>query len=149
MSRRDSREAAFKVIFQYEFRKKPAEELVEDYFNDIEDFEEEIKKESGKLEKDYILEVVEGTLEHRDEFLALIDKTVTDWKLERVFKVEIAILTMAMYEMFYKDDIPVGVAINEAVDIAKKYGREESGKFVNGVLGTIYREKTGGEEVKS
>ena len=47
MSRRDSREAAFKVIFQYEFRKKPAEELVEDYFNDIEDFEEEIKKESG------------------------------------------------------------------------------------------------------
>lgn len=146
MGRRESRETAVKVIFQYEFQEKTADELVNGYFENIDDYESDEEQKTEDLEKDYILEVVKGTLEHRKEFLELIDKTATDWKIERMAKMDLAVLTVALYEIFYKDDIPDSVAINEAVDIAKKYGRDEASKFVNGVLGTIYRERTGAEE---
>ena len=143
MSRRDSREVAVKIMYQREFQAKTAEQFVNEYFEFAEDFKSEDVDNIDELEKDYILDVVSGTIAHRDEFWELITATAKDWKPERIAKVDVAVLLVALYEVLYKDDVPTNVAINEAVEIAKRYGRDESGKFVNGILGAIYRAKTG------
>lgn len=78
-----------------------------------------------------------GILEHRSELEALIARRARNWRLDRIGRVEKFILLMALHEMFYRDDIPFNVSINEAVELAKIYGDAESGKFVNGILGEI------------
>jgi N utilization substance protein B len=81
--------------------------------------------------------LIRGTLEHRDAIDALIKKHTVNWELHRIAAVDRNILRLAIYEMLHRDDIPPVVSINEAVDIAKKFSTEDSGKFVNGVLDKI------------
>jgi N utilization substance protein B len=78
--------------------------------------------------------LIRGAIEHRDEIDRMIRKLAKNWDLRRMATVDRNILRLAIYEMIYRDDIPPVVSINEAVDIAKKYSTEESGKFVNGIL---------------
>jgi N utilization substance protein B len=78
-----------------------------------------------------------GTIEHRAEIDARIQKQVKNWALNRIAAVDRNVLRLAIYEMLHRDDIPPVVSINEAVDIAKKFSTAESGKFVNGVLDKI------------
>lgn len=85
----------------------------------------------------YIKEVYDGVKDKTAEIDAIIEKITSSWKLERISKVDLAILRLAIYEMKYRSDVPNSAAINEAVELAKKYGAEGSGKFVNGVLGGI------------
>ena len=84
--------------------------------------------------------LIRGTLQHRDDVDATIRRTVRNWELHRIAAVDRNILRLAIYEMLHRDDIPPVVSINEAVDIAKRFSTEESGKFVNGVLDRIRSE---------
>ena len=81
--------------------------------------------------------LIRGTLEHRDEADALIKKHAKNWDLHRIAAVDRNILRLAIYEMLHRDDIPPVVSINEAVDIAKKFSTQDSGKFVNGILDKV------------
>jgi N utilization substance protein B len=84
--------------------------------------------------------LIRGTLEHRDEADALVKKHAINWELHRIAAVDRNILRLAIYEMLHREDIPPVVSINEAVDIAKKFSTEDSGKFVNGILDKVKSE---------
>ena len=84
--------------------------------------------------------LIRGTLEHRDAIDALIKKHAKNWELHRIAAVDRNILRLAIYEMLHREDIPPVVSINEAVDIAKKFSTQDSGKFVNGILDKVKSE---------
>lgn len=84
--------------------------------------------------------LIRGTLEHRDEIDARIRPLARNWELHRMATVDRNVLRLAFYEMLHRDDIPPVVSINEAVDIAKKYSTEDSGRFVNGILDSLRKE---------
>ena len=84
--------------------------------------------------------LIRGTLEHRDEVDEVIKKHAKNWDLHRIAAVDRNILRLAIYEMLHRDDIPPVVSINEAVDIAKKFSTQDSGKFVNGILDKVKSE---------
>jgi len=84
--------------------------------------------------------LIRGTLEHRDELDVHIQKHAKNWALHRMAAVDRNILRLAVYEMLHRPDIPPVVSINEAVDIAKKYSTDDSGKFVNGILDSLRKE---------
>ncbi|KAA0206041.1 transcription antitermination factor NusB [Candidatus Uhrbacteria bacterium] len=92
-------------------------------------------------EKDFALSIVNGVMQHRED----IDKAITtfapDWPLPKITTVDRNILRIGTYELLYNFDIPSKVAINEAIELAKTFGGESSGKFVNGVLGAVYRDQ--------
>ena len=85
----------------------------------------------------YADEVLSGIDAHTEEIDALIDEIAIGWKIERMPKVDLSILRIAIYEMQHRDDIPCGVSINEAVELAKEFGGEKSSAYVNGMLGTL------------
>ncbi len=144
MSRRSAREAAVKIIFQNEFvdqRLMPengtsgetldAESMLAMYLNSISE------EEGKKLETQYVLNVLDGITKVVDELDALILAHSKDWTLDRMAKMDLAILRVALYEMKYMPDIPVSVSINEAVEIAKQFSYPEASAFINGVLGSV------------
>lgn len=129
MSRRSARKNAFILLFQMEFSEE-YEELKEMFF-------EEKEAPVSEEDKAFILAVVDGVKEHQAEIDALIDSCAKGWDTQQMNKVDLAILRLAVYEMRYAQDTPVGVAINEAVEIAKKFSSEEAPAFINGILGKI------------
>ena len=128
MSRRSARKNAFFLLFQMDFNEAAEFEQVKEIFFAE---KEEPVEESDKA---FILSEVEGVHEHMEEIDAIIEQSATGWDLGRMNKVELAILRLAVYEMKY-GETPVGVAINEAVELAKKFSSDEAPAFVNGVLG--------------
>ena len=128
MSRRELREQIFKLIFRAEFYDK--EELPEQEKLFFEDYELNMKPE----DETYISEKSNKILEKLDEIDGMIHQEAKGWTTERMGKIELTILRLAIYEIKFDEDVPAGVAINEAVEIAKKFGQEESAGFVNGVL---------------
>ena len=128
MSRRELREQIFKLIFRAEFYDK--EELPEQEKLFFEDYELNMKPEDVT----YISEKSNKILEKLDEIDGMINQEAKGWTTERMGKIELTILRLAIYEIKFDEDVPAGVAINEAVEIAKKFGQEESAGFVNGVL---------------
>jgi N utilization substance protein B len=91
-------------------------------------------------DKYFAIQLVEGTLKYQDEFDQYIKKIILQWDLERLANVDKNVIRMALYEMKYLSDIPVSVSINEAIELVKVFGTEDSGKFVNGVLDSIRKE---------
>ena len=131
MNRSQIRELAFKLLYQIEIQKEISDEDMELFFENNNITSEEAKS--------YIKDVVKGT--STQEILELISNNLKkDWNLERITKVNLALLKLAIYEIKYKD-IPFKVAINEAVELAKKYGEETSPVFINGILASIVKEK--------
>ena len=128
MSRRELREQIFKLIFRAEFYDK--EELPEQEKLFFEDYELNMKPE----DETYISEKSNKILEKLDEIDGMINQEAKGWTTERMGKIELTILRLAIHEIKFDEDVPAGVAINEAVEIAKKFGQEESAGFVNGVL---------------
>lgn len=128
MSRRELREQIFKLLFRVEFNsKEDMEEQCSLFFGD---------EENSASEKDaaYILEKCQKILNQLAEIDKLIDETAKGWNTKRMGKVDLTIIRLAVYEMKYDDDVPTSVAINEAVELAKKFGQDGSSSFVNGVL---------------
>ena len=142
MSRRLAREFAIQFLYSTDFnRNENTDEMLEDFY--------EIKKEQGKdgqqdsmkeADMKFAEEIIKGTIGKLQEIDQFIQNNTTGWTKERIAKVDLAILRLALYEILFRDDIPDSVSINEAIELAKKYSTDESGSFVNGVLGKIKRE---------
>ena len=132
MTRQVARETVMQMLYQMEAQADFSIEAKAAY---LENFIEG----DDNNQFDYINSVYEAYASHSDEIDDLIEASSKGWKLERLAKVDLAILRVCVAEMMYKSDskVPVGVAINEAVSIAKKFGGDSSGKFVNGILGTV------------
>ena len=130
MTRRALREQVFLMLFRVEFHS--AEEMEEQ----MKLYEEQLE---GCSEKDtaYILDKFKGIVEKLDEIDAAIGEGSKGWKVSRMAKVDLALIRLAVYEMRYEEDVPVKVAINEAIELAKQYGSDESSAFVNGVLAKL------------
>ncbi len=126
MSRRELREQIFKMLFRIEFHE--SEELTEQ----MELFLEE--GERSKEDETYIQQKYAKIAEKIEEIDAAINEKAKGWKTSRMGKVDLSILRLAVYEIRYDEEIPTGVAINEAVELAKKYGTDNSASFINGVL---------------
>lgn len=131
MKRSEIRENIFKLVFCGDFH--ASDELsgqVESYF------EEELP-EISEAEHAYIAEKFEKIKNQVTEIDAKINEVAKGWKTDRMGKAELAILRLAVYEMLYDEDVPVKVAINEAVELAKKFGGDDSPAFVNGILAKL------------
>ena len=132
MNRSAIREKAFKLIYSLEIQKKEnLEEQIQLYLesNNIND----------KDAIEYIKDAVLGIEKDKQEIISQIERNLkSDWKLERISKIDLSILKLAIYEIKYKE-IPYKVAINEAVELAKRYGEDTSRTFVNGVLASIVK----------
>ena len=133
MNRSAIRENAFKLIYSLEIQKtENLEEQIELFFesNDIKD--EEAKK--------YIKNAILGINKNEEKVLENIEKNLKeDWKLNRISKMDLSILKLAIYEIKFSD-VPYKVAINEAVELAKKYGEDKSKNFVNGILASVVKD---------
>ena len=132
MSRKNDRKHAFCLIFQRDFGDET--EISEALAYYLENFAEE---EASEI--DFIFREIQGVYDNLAEIDRLIGETSAAWDISRISKIDLAIMRLAVYELVYDDSIGEGVSINEAVELAKAYSTEESGKFVNGVLGKISR----------
>ena len=133
MSRRGARRNAFYLLFQMDFSEAEEFEQVKELF--FAEKEEPVEEE----DKEFILSEVEGVHAHMAEIDEMITASANGWDPARMNKVDLAILRLAVYEMKY-GETPIGVAINEAVELTKKYGAGEDYQFVNGLLGAVARD---------
>lgn len=129
IDRRRTRDVALKVLFQHDVGHVPIGEALQ-----------VVSRGDASIDWAFVDEVCRGVAARRAELDALIRPHLTGWALDRLASVDRVILRMALYELRHLAT-PPGVVINEAVELAKRYGTEDSGRFVNGVLGTIYREE--------
>ena len=97
--------------------------------------------EPGAADRAYITRVLDGVVNHLDELDGEIEAASRDWRVERMPKVDLTILRLATWEILHEEDVPGSVAINEAVELASRSSEPASGRFINGVLGTILRKK--------
>jgi len=126
--RTKARECALQVLYAMDIRKGSKHEVAESYW---------LEKDEDQEIKVFAQELIEGTLVKISEIDMLITKYADNWRIERMAVIDRNIIRMAIYELLFAADIPPKVAINEAVDLAKKFGDDESGSFVNGVLDKI------------
>lgn len=128
VNRKMAREMAVRFLFQIEFQKNNIKEQVEDFLESvaIEDYD-----------KDYFLEIINGVINSLKEIDEIIESKAKGWTIDRMAKMDLPILRVAIYEMKHREDIPVSVSINEAVELAKKFGSDDSSRFVNGLLGQV------------
>ncbi|MBS4536207.1 transcription antitermination factor NusB [Clostridium sp. D2Q-14] len=135
MGRRNARESSMKLLYQLELNKDFNEETIESFFNNEDFSNEDFSKDEQKY-IDHSIRTIKEKLNVIDEN---IEKHINGWKKDRLSKVDLAILRIAIYEIMYRDDIPTEVSINESIEISKKFSSDESSKFINGVLGTFVR----------
>jgi N utilization substance protein B len=126
--RRKAREFALMVMYELEFRPGEAERILKGFWQD---------HPAAPEVQGFAESLVRGTLEHADEIDRQVAGHATHWSLARIAPVERNILRLAAYELLHRHDVPEKVAINEAIELAKLYGSEESGAFVNGILDQI------------
>lgn len=139
ITRRQAREITLCLVFDFGFNsdEKP-EELLDLYVTYFPEADEE-KMEDQIKENDYISDVYFGVAESIEELDEIISRYSIKWKPERISRVSMSILRLAVYELLYMKDIPEEVTVNEAVELAKKYDTDDSYTFVNGVLGAVIK----------
>lgn len=127
--RTKARECALKILYAIEIAKEKPEDAMTIYWDNSDPEEADVRS--------YANELVRGVVKNRAKIDELITKHATNWQLERMAVIDKNIMRLAVYELLFSGEIPPKVAINEAIDIAKKYGDKDSGKFVNGILDKI------------
>lgn len=133
MNRSAIRENTFKLLYSKEIQKEIDEEQIELFLED-----NNINKQE---QSEYIRKCIYGINENIEEIIELIEKNLKEkWTIDRISKIDISILKLAIYEMIYAE-VPYKVAINEAIELAKKYGDDSSKSFVNGILASIVKQK--------
>lgn len=129
MNRSKMREHVFKMIFSYEFDKdKPIDEHIDDYFGEVEATERELAYMSSRVIAVY---------NNKEAIDTQLNKASAKWPVSRMANVDAAILRLMVYEVQMDEDIPTSVAINEGVELAKRFGGDQSPKFINGVIAKI------------
>ena len=131
MKRTEMREHIFRMVFSYEFNSD--QEMPQQMQLYFEQLDQEPKEEDMAYIRDKALNVILKS----EEIDEMLNEHVTGWTTSRMNKVDLSILRLAVYEMKYDEDVPVGVAINEAVELAKKYSGDEGPAFINGVLARL------------
>lgn len=132
MNRSSAREVAFKLIYSLEVQKEENnEELIELFFEN---------NEIGDAKaKNYILEIIKGIEANKSEIIKLIEENLkSDWSIERVSKIDLALIKLGIYEIVYTET-PYKVVINEVVELAKQYGEKTSKSFINGILASVVK----------
>lgn len=133
MNRSSTREQAFKLLYSTEIQHETSEEQIDLYLENNDIVEEKTRE--------YIIDVIRGIKQNEEEINKLItDNLKKDWQLERIPKINIALLKLAIYEIIYKE-IPYKVAINEVVELAKKYSEDNAPTFINGILASVVKTK--------
>jgi N utilization substance protein B len=130
MLRRKARAAALQILFQMDVRNKKLEEILP-YF--------EIPKGWDEDTLSFFFHLVKGVENNKEEIDKVLSKASEEWPLYRMANVDRNILRLAVFEILFLPQVPISVAINEAVELGKKYGTEESGKFINGILGQLVK----------
>lgn len=132
MNRSRARELAFKLLYQIEIQKDINDEDIDLFFDNNEI--------NSKEAKEYINDIIIGVNKNLKEILEEISKNLKDdWEIDRISKVNLALLKLAIYEIIYKK-LPYKIVINEVVELAKKYGEETSHSFINGILASVVKE---------
>lgn len=131
MTRKEERELAFILVFEKLFNIDLTVREIVDAALEAELIEDNL----------FAVSLAQMTCEHSDEFDAIIAENSVGWRVERLPKVSLAILRLAMCEMLYVESIPVKVSANEAVELAKKFGTKDDAAFINGIIGKVIREK--------
>lgn len=141
-SRHLSRTIAMQCLYEWDFRGDQNDQIEEIIKHNLAEFGPTVKDD------DFIKRLVFGVLRKRDLIDPIIEKCAPEWPLEQITTVDRNVLRLGIYELMFGkyEEVPPKVAINEAIELAKAYGGESSGRFVNGVLGTVYREM--GEPMK-
>ena len=133
-------------LYEWDFRGKKKETLSEIMERNIQEFA------AGMEDTAFVRDLVNGVIEHIAELDKIIEKAAPQWPLDQIAVVDRNVLRIGLFELLFgkRDEVPPKVAINESIELAKSFGGESSGKFVNGVLGTVYREigEPGKEHVK-
>jgi N utilization substance protein B len=132
MSRKSAREEVMKLVYQMIMNESDSEELLKSFY---ENHEEAV----GEEEKEYINSCITGIKNNISRIDEYIEKYSKGWKINRISKVDLAIMRLAIYEMLEREDVPNAVAVNEAIELAKKYSGEKSSNFINGILGNVIR----------
>lgn len=130
--RKQTRELALKLLFELSINDKDVEKILEDYLK--------YKEDDIELDKKYLEEVLKGASSKLDVLDATIERFLVNWKLDRISKIDLAILRLSTYEINYMDNIPNNVSIKEALELSEKYSEKDSSAFTNGVLDKISKE---------
>lgn len=135
-SRHLSRSIAVQSLYEWDFKNYQDNLLPEIIERNIEEFG------PGLKEKEFVNKLVLGVVEHRHQLDGIIEKAAPMWPLDQIDMIDRNVLRLGLFELIYenKEEVPPKVAINEAIELAKSFGGESSGKFINGVLGTVFRE---------
>ena len=132
MKRKRSREIAMELLFSMEISKNSYEQTIESF---IENYEMDLKT----IDLEYIKEVMKSVTDYKEEIDEIIKNSLINWTIERVSKVNLIIVRLAIAEMLYIDDVPEVVAINEAIELTKKYSDDKSVSFVHGALDKAFK----------
>jgi N utilization substance protein B len=127
-ARRKAREVALQVLYGLNFVNLDVEKAMELFWGNF---------VAPRADKEFAALLIEGTWGHREELDSLIESSSDNWSLSRMSKVDISILRLAVFELLYCDDIPSKVTMNEAIDLGKTFGAENSGSFINGILDAL------------
>lgn len=138
-----ARSVAMQSLYQWDFRGKPTAALPAIIDMNIAEFGSGLEDGGG-----FVRQIIDGVVEHLPEIDEQIAKFAHNWPLDMITLVDRNVLRIGVYELRYSEEIPAKVAINEAIELAKSYGGQSSGKFVNGVLGAIFQEATAKGELK-
>ena len=130
MNRRKSREVAMKLLFEMSINKEEYKEI-------IENFKEHTDTDLKDIDMVYISRVLDGIGKNKEIIDNKIETYLINWKLDRISKIDLAILRISTYEILFEEDIPDVVSVNEGIELAKKYSDEKSSTFINGVLGNM------------
>jgi N utilization substance protein B len=140
-SRHLSRSIAMQSLYEWDFNGKKPEALDKIVEKNIKEYG------PGLEDTSFVWQLIKGVADHLSQIDKIIEKAAPEWPLEQITIVDRNVLRIGLYELLYskKEEVPPKVAINEAIELAKTFGGESSGKFINGVLGTVYKE-IGGEK---
>ena len=128
MSRRDARDISFKLIFAYAFDAEKNLEALEEYTASID-----------ADDSSYVSEVYNGVIAHYDELMEDVKNSAEKFDVSRIYKTDLAIILLALYEIKYMSSVPYKVSVDEAVSLAHKYSTDKSGKYINGILSKFAR----------
>lgn len=137
-----ARTLAMQVLYQWDFNGQPADSVPAMYSYQQQEFAPAFDDHG------FARELLDGVLAHQSEIDALIVQYAPEWPLEAITLVDKNILRLGVYELVFSEAVPSKVAINEAIELAKSFGGESSGRFVNGVLGAIYRDRVAAGTLK-
>lgn len=129
-----ARTIAMQSLFLWDFKEQPSSEIAGIIKNVFQNFAPQFNDQG------FVESLIKGVMENMDKIDAYITKYATEWPLDQITIVDRNILRIGVYELIFNEEIPEKVAINEAIEIAKAFGSDSSGKFVNGVLGAIYKD---------